>query len=359
MNALRRLSWRNVAVALAIAFAMQLEYIAEATLTDGSTELWPPGASSRALILALLATSLLVATLAGDAAVDRGARRLPAYAGAVVGGCALAALVQLPLHRVLGWPTDLDRIGHAQATLAQPVSLFLELLMWAAIVVFIHASRRQARAASVRMTAAQLVRASAQRRSLESRLKALQARIEPQFLFGSLMQVSSYYDSDPAAGDRMLDDLIDYLHAALPQLREADSSLAHELELVRAYARVRLPRADGAAPALRVEVAASVLGARMPPMVLLPLFEHLLRDRVTSAHVIAARAVEGGLLQIELADRLPHGAALATHALLQDTAERLRLLYGGRAELRIAASRDDPTPIVLRIPHEPTDGDPR
>jgi hypothetical protein len=359
MNALQRLNWKNVTLALALALAMQLEFIAEATLINDSAVLWPPGASSRALVLMMLAISLLVATLAGDAAVDRGAERLPAYAGAVVGGCALAALLQLALHRALGWPTDLDQLGHAHVNLAQPASVFLELLMWAAIVVFIHANRRQARIASARMAATQLARASAQRRSLDSRLKALQARIEPQFLFGSLTQVRSYYDSDPAAGSRMLDDLIDYLHAALPQLREADSSLAHELELVRAFARVRLPRAEGAAPALHIEVADSDLGVRMPAMVLLPLFEHLLRDRETSAPVIAARAVAGGFLQIELADRLPRGPALAMQGPPDDIAERLRLLYGEGAELRIATQRGEPTRIVLRIPHEPTDGDPR
>ena len=45
MNALQRLNWKNIAAALAIAFAMQLEYLAEETLTNDSTALWPPGAS--------------------------------------------------------------------------------------------------------------------------------------------------------------------------------------------------------------------------------------------------------------------------------------------------------------------------
>ena len=71
----------------------------------------------------------------------------------------------------------------------------------------------------------------------------MQARVEPQFLFNTLAQVRQLYDSDAPLAGKMLDDLIAYLRAALPHLRESSSTLGKEAALARAYldiVRVRL-----------------------------------------------------------------------------------------------------------------------
>src|SRR5206468_7152836 len=97
--------------------------------------------------------------------------------------------------------------------------------------------------ATARLNAAQVQRAETQRRTLESRLQVLQARVEPQFLFNTLAQVRELYESDPAKGGEMLGNLIVYLRAALPHLRESTSTLGQEMDLVTAYLnimRVRL-----------------------------------------------------------------------------------------------------------------------
>ena len=63
-----------------------------------------------------------------------------------------------------------------------------------------------------------LDRARIERQTQESRLQAMQATIEPEFLFDTLAHVESLQASDPKGAARMLDDLIVYLRAALPQL---------------------------------------------------------------------------------------------------------------------------------------------
>ena len=76
----------------------------------------------------------------------------------------------------------------------------------------------------------------------------------------------------------MLDELIAFLRAALPRLRNASSSVPREAELARAYAR--LQALAGAFDAgMTLEVSADLMDARFPPGVLLPLLDDALRTR--------------------------------------------------------------------------------
>jgi hypothetical protein len=76
---------------------------------------------------------------------------------------------------------------------------------------------RSARRAAV-LREARLQAAGVLRRTAEVRLQALQARIDPRFLFDALAAVERIHDIDAAAGDRLLDNLIKYLRAVVPDL---------------------------------------------------------------------------------------------------------------------------------------------
>ena len=159
----------------------------------------------------------------------------------------------------------------------QPAAMFFEFLIWGSIVVFIYVKRRNALLADKRMHAARAQRAEARRCTLESRLQALQARVEPQFLFNTLAEVRDLYDIDPALGGRMLGDLIAYLRAALPHFRESSSTVGREVELAEAYLRIMHARL-GDRFDFAVDVPPAAFSARMPAMILLPLIDRLLVD---------------------------------------------------------------------------------
>ena len=67
----------------------------------------------------------------------------------------------------------------------------------------------------------QLERTRMSRKAFESRLQALQARVDPRFLFDTLASIEATYEADAARGERMIDDLIAYLRAALPTIEDA------------------------------------------------------------------------------------------------------------------------------------------
>lgn len=158
----------------------------------------------------------------------------------------------------------------------------------------IYFASREREAAFVRLAqAAALERIRAERATLASRLKVLQARVEPELLFGVLSEVRRLYERDPAAAGALLDDLIGYLRAALPQLRGEASTLGREVSLAAAYLRL-LPAGRTGRLAVDVRIGPAASRLAFPPMVLLPL-----------AHGVAGQATVRVTLATEGADGAP------------------------------------------------------
>ena len=342
-----RLTWKMVGATFAIAIALQAWFMIEVTL------LMPEASQNdtvRATSNLLMAYCVMLATLVADEAVDGGAKRLRAYGWAVIAGSAVAALAQWQVQGWLAWGTD---AGSFLSHIAQAASVFLEYLLWAAIIVMVYANRRTALLASARMNATQVQRAELQARVLESELQTLQARVEPEFLFSTLLQMRALYDVNPAQGAQMADDLIVYLRAVLPQMRDSHSTVGHELQLTAAYLSIKQAskpgaRPDGAAPP-------EVLRARIPSMMLLPLVDHMLcADRnplAASSAIEISVTSRAGTLRFAVSDGNASGVPQDARGVLRDIRVRLHALYGERAKLHVGSSSDG-AGIILEIPHE-------
>jgi hypothetical protein len=132
---------------------------------------------------------------------------------------------------------------------------------------------REREAASVRAAqAAQTERAQTERATMAARLKVMQARVEPELLFGVLGEVRDLYKRAPSDADALLDDLIAYLRAALPQMRSEASTLGREATLAAAYLKLVPAGRDGRLLA-ETSIAPELNDLPFPPMVLLPLVQ--------------------------------------------------------------------------------------
>jgi hypothetical protein len=317
---------------------------------------------SELLIDSLAIVCLMVAVIVADEAVSRGVPRMRAYLCAVVLGCATAAWAQWELRVVLGWDVVKTADDDGWFELTQPPQLFFHLLLVSAVACFVYVNRRTARAAALRLRAAELGRASSRRRTLESRLQAMQARVEPQFLFNTLAQVRELYEQDVVVAGRMLDDLIAYLRAALPHLRDSSSTLGQEIALVQAYLdimRVRL----GDSLRFGIDVPDAAKSARMPAMMLLPLIDHALVHGLPPVGAggsirIVAEAAAGRMRLSIIASGggfVPDGQD--SH--LDGIGERLHALYGDDARFEFERLHERGSRATLEIPYEDTDGSDR
>ena len=94
--------------------------------------------------------------------------------------------------------------------------LFVSLFFWSS------SARRVPQARSLK---AEAERHLLSKQAIEAELKLMQAQVEPHFLFNTLASVQYLTETDPRKAGQMLGHLIEYLRAALPQLRSGTTTL--------------------------------------------------------------------------------------------------------------------------------------
>jgi LytS/YehU family sensor histidine kinase len=293
------------------------------------------------------AFSLMLAIVIADrVAAEQPERRAP-YVVAVVVSAAIATPIESILGALLVEPVLLWK-----EVLRGTLYFFFDWLVLAGTATFVYVDRRRARAALGRMHAAQLERAQSAKRTLESRLQAMQARVEPRFLFNTLARVRDLYRDDAKRGQAMLNELIAYLRAAMPRMRDTSSTVGRELELVRAYLGIERLRA-GERLIVDVDLEPGIADARMPPMMLLPLVDHALadgRESTVSTSLRIRAASSGNRIKVVLTRSERGMRMLEPEDHLPGIRERLAALYGNQAEIVVRVQDDLTSETVLAVP---------
>ena len=185
----------------------------------------------------------------------------------------------------------------------------------------------------------------------EARLQLMQAQIEPHFLFNTLANVKRLCATDADGGRELLAQLMMYLRAALPRLREVDATLGSELKLAQAYLAILKIRM-GDRLHVDVDVPAQSLTLAFPPLALLTLVENAIKHGLAPAPNGGAIKIcveqSGTQLQVAVTDtgvglRGTGGSGIG----ISNTRARLAAMFGGDAELTLAAN--SPTGVVATI----------
>ncbi len=179
-----------------------------------------------------------------------------------------------------------------------------------------------------------------EREASEARLRLLQAQVKPHFLFNTLANVQALVDSGSPRASSVLRSLVAYLRAAVPRLQESSTTIAQEVELVRAYLEVmhmRMP--DRLQFALRIDEHAA--GLTCPPMTLLTLVENAVRHGIDPGE-------EGGRIDVEVSVRDGRCSVRVTDtgvglrqsgrglgSGLASLRQRLQLAFGGDAVVKL------------------------
>ena len=192
--------------------------------------------------------------------------------------------------------------------------------------------------AQIQFRAQQLARL--QQAALAAELKALQAQIEPHFLYNTLSSTRYLTRHDPDKAGQMLEHLIGYLHSALPDMRAETSTLGREAGLVRHYLAVIALR-HGERLQVAIEVPDALACAALPPLMLMTLAENAVKhglERQPGAVRIGLRAAaQGADLCVTVCDDGPGigKAVFGSGVGLRNLRERLAALYGKRARFEL------------------------
>lgn len=199
---------------------------------------------------------------------------------------------------------------------------------------------------------------SIERRVVEARMAALQAQVEPHFLFNTLALIGQLIETDPPQAARIHQNLIDYLRATLPQMRaKGTGTLGRQIEMSRAYLAIMQARMR-ARLAVSIDVPEEMLSATFPVMMLQILIEnaikHGLEPKIDGGRIDIRAAVDGQMLQVDVIDDGIGFNPFAGDGIgLANVRERLRIQYGNRAQLVIEAPLNGGTRASIRVPYAP------
>lgn len=257
----------------------------------------------------------------------------------------VSAVAALPAYRSVAAVQGFRGLGEPQllACAIGFASLVLALPLW----------QLQSHSAALRL-------ASLEKAAVSAELKALQAQIEPHFLYNTLANTRYLVRHDADKASRMLDHLIVYLRSALPDMRGSGSTLDREFELAEHYLALMAIR-FGERLTYRLDCPDALKSAAVPPLMLMSLVENAVRHGVEArpgaVHVEIAAREEAGQLVLLVTDAGDERAAAPVPILgsgvgLRNLRARLEAGFGTGASFSLHIADGAPTRAILRLPLE-------
>jgi sensor histidine kinase YesM len=241
------------------------------------------------------------------------------------------------------------------AVLNRPTPFFI-FVAGSAIIKIVAGGKRRADLMASQATQ-QAEKEKLERTVVEARMEALQAQIEPHFLFNTLGSIDQLIQTDPPRASKMQQSLIRYLRSAMPQIRDGSRpTLGQQADLSRAYLEIMAVRMEERLQAV-INVPDGLRSAVFPSMMLQTLVENAIKHGLEPAagggKVEITAEIADGQLAVHVLDT---GAGFSPSAAagvgLANIRERLKALYKARAELIITVPAAGGTCATIKLPYE-------
>ncbi len=223
----------------------------------------------------------------------------------------------------------------------------LDLLTYTAFVGTLYSFHYYREARRREITASQLQASLA-----EARLDGLEARIDPDFLFTTLNDISTLAgqgQQKPVID--MLGRLSEVLRAALSDQRPEEIPLKHELTLLDGYMKISETGSPGK-EVVHTDVPPDVMNALVPRMILPTLGERVARrgkngrDEARPIRVRATRHDDTLRLELTVAAGEQGGAWRDSQIGLDDTRAQLQRLYGRSQSIELSADHTHLSAVI-------------
>jgi len=343
------LGWRRVS------FTVVVAALVATALSLGANFITPwPVLVGRAMLgglLALLAFGLL----------EHWPRRLPGWLARwalQLLGVAVAVPVGILIAYLISTGGSLEQFWRSEARLTGFLMMASSGLIAAPLLAMSAMLRQRDADARSQALAFELERSELERKALDARLRLLQAQVEPHFLFNTLANVRALVDAGSPQASTVLGHLIAYLRAAVPRLHESGSTVGQELQLVRSYLelmRLRMPDRLQ----FRLDIDPRCEQLRCPTMALLTLVENAVRHGIDPSEeggeivVEVQRAAERCIARVSDSGVGLSGSSQGLGTGLDTLRERLRLSFGGDAQLRLKQKSPQGVIAEVEFPADP------
>ena len=213
---------------------------------------------------------------------------------------------------------------------------------WFCVYFFYHLSDRFNRSEIERLRLSTNVK--------EAELRALKSQVNPHFIFNSLNSLRALIDENPARAREAVTQLANLLRYSLQSGQLETVPFEDELRIVNDYLALEQVRHEERLR-VRLDIAPETLALPIPPLLLQTLVENAVKygisDRPEGGEIaiIARRESDSLMLRVtnpgDLSAPASRRRAVSTGVGLRNAAERLRLLFGERATLKLRADGPD------------------
>jgi two-component sensor histidine kinase len=276
----------------------------------------------------------------------RGWLTLPAAQGLPrIFGCAiLVGLVETSLVVVLARVLTGENAFDITAAASTAGGITFVTCTWVALYIGINWNRRY-RQAQLREVQLQLTLRQAE-------LRALQAQVNPHFLFNCLNTIRGMVSENPERAQHMITSLANLFRRSLQSSGTQMVPLKEEMEAVADYLALEATRFEERLQ-VSIEVDLEAGKVAVPSMLVQTLVENALKHGIAqlpgggAVRVSGTRELESLVLKVENTGRIGNPDANGTHTGLINARERLRLFYGERATLELSEREGTVTATVV------------
>jgi sensor histidine kinase YesM len=274
----------------------------------------------------------------------------------------IAVLIGATLDRYYG--NDLQQTFYLRFRITLVAGLSAGLL-YASIVGAIVYLRSQHVAVANRQLKSEKRESDVSRQLVETRLRVLQAQIEPHFLFNTLASAQQLAQKGAPDAAKLIGHLVRFLRMSIPSMRDEKGALKREFEQISAYLAIMQTRM-GERLTFAVNLPPELADFVLPPALVMTLVENAIKHGVEPAanggHVdVRAETVDvrtQKMLRITVYD---NGAGFVSAQSkdvggglgLSNVAQRLQAIYGDRAHVNLTQAQPHGCIATLELPFEP------
>lgn len=192
-------------------------------------------------------------------------------------------------------------------------------------------------------------------RRYQAELKALQAQINPHFLFNTLNSISSLIPDEPDMAEDLTIELSELFRKILGASKDGWWSIGEELKLIENYLNIEKTRLKNRLQ-FSVDVTDDLKQIRIPCLIVEPLVENAVKHGINST-------VSGGEIKIEIYEKNgliiavkdmlyinekypiskePHGEKIG----IQSIKKRLKILYGDHANFSLQKDKNGANAVI-------------
>lgn len=339
--------WRWLFLSVPVAFALA-SLVAWAIPDIAFFEAWP------ALnVLFFLLGLAIIPVLSPNASLARKLIHIAVLAP--IAAVFIAILIGATLDRYYG--NDLRQTFYLrfQATLIAGLSAGLLYAAVAAAIVYLRVQRV---AIANKRLSVEKNESDVQRQLTETRLRLLQAQIEPHFLFNTLASAQQLSQKGAPDAAKLIGHLVRFLRMSIPSMREDRGALKRELAQVAAYLSIMQTRM-GDRLVFAVHADADVEDFALPPALVMTLVENAIKHGIepsaAGGRVDISAARRGESVVISVSDTgvgltSTESSEIGGGLGLSNIAQRLQAIYGADAYVKLVKNVPQGCIALLTLP---------